>query len=229
MTSIESIIDRQIRRWELQQARLRTVPGEAGKHRPIITVSRLLGAHGEEIAEKLSRLTGFQLMDRGILETIARDFGVRSRVIELLDENARSELESWFGGMITGRIIDRSDYLKALTKTLGAIANYGEMIIVGRGAHIILGPDKAFRIRVIASLKKRVTMIAEERNISQKDAQKIIADSDAKRLKFMRKSFGADSDDPSFHDLVINTDHFSVSDAVELVMLGYSKKIRYMT
>ena len=229
MTSIESIIDRQIRRWELQQSHLRTVSGEARKHRPIITVSRLLGAYGEEIADELSRLTGFQLMDREILEAIARDFGVRSRVIELLDENARSELESWFGGMITGRIIDRSDYLKSLAKTLGAISNYGEMIIIGRGAHIILGPDKAFRVRVVASLKNRITRIAEKRNIPRKDAEKIVADSDAVRSKFMKKSFGADSDDSSFHDLVINTDHFSISDAVELAMLGYSKKIKYMT
>jgi hypothetical protein len=229
MTSIESIINRQIRRWEMQQARLRTAPGEARKQRPIITISRLLGAHGEEIADKLSRLTGFQVMDKEILEAVARDFGVRSRVIELLDENARSELESWFGGMITGRIIDRSDYLKSLAKTLGAISNYGEMIIIGRGGHIILGPDKTFRIRVIASPGKRVTRIAEEKNISKKDAEKIITESDARRSRFMKRSFGADSDDPSFHDLVINTDHFSVSDAVELAMLGYSKKIKYMT
>jgi cytidylate kinase len=167
-------------------------------------------------------------MDREILVAIAKDFGVQSKVIELLDENARSELESWFGGMITGRIIDRSDYLKSLVKTLGAIANYGEMIIIGRGAHIILGPNRAFRVRIVASLENRVMRIAERKNISRTEAEKIITDSDETRSKFQKKSFGVNSDDASNYDLVINTDILDIADAVELAMLGYSKKRKYL-
>ena len=228
MTSIETIIDRQIRRWELQQARLNAAPDEIRKPGPIIAISRQTGAYGENIAAELSHLTGFPLVDKEILEAIARDFGVQRRVVELMDERAQSELESWFEGMMTGRIIDSSDYLRALAKTIGAISNYGEMIIMGRGANVILGPEKSFRLRVIASLESRIKRISEQMNIDTDKAGATVTADDSARAAFMKKSFGVDPDDPSHYDLILNTDRFSVADAVELTMLGYSKKTKYI-
>ncbi|UCE65500.1 MAG: cytidylate kinase-like family protein [Candidatus Zixiibacteriota bacterium] len=226
MASIEAIIERQLKRWELQQQMLKEKPKEKPRLRPIITVSRGYGAHGEEVARKLSELTGFQLLDREILDAIINDIGIQNKMVELFDEDTRSELESWFYGMITGRIVDKSDYLKSLTKTIGSILKYGEAVIVGRGANVIVGQDKGFHLRVTASMKRRANTIAERLGISYEKAFKQIEESDKRKAAYFKKSFGVDINDLTLYDLVISTDSLSVDDVVELALLAYGKKER---
>jgi len=226
MTSIETIIERQLKRWELQQQMLRERPAEKPRLRPIITVSRGYGAHGEEVAQKLAELTGFQLLDREILDAIINDIGLQNKMVELFDEDSRSELESWFYGMITGRIVDKSDYLKSLTKIVGSVLKYGQTIIVGRGANVIVGKDRGFHLRVTASMQYRLKIITRRLGISDVDALAKIEESDRRKAAYFKKSFGVDINDLSLYDLVISTDSLSVDDVVELALLAYGKKER---
>ena len=224
MTSIESIIERQLRRWELQQQMLKEKPKEKPRFRPVITVSRGYGASGEEVAGKLAGLTGFQLLDKEILDAIINDIGIQNRMVELFDEDTRSQMESWFYGMITGRIVDKSDYLKSLIKIIGSILKYGETIIVGRGANVIIGKEKGFHLRITASMKKRADRIAGQLGISYNEAHKQIEESDKRKALYFRKSFGLDIDDLTLYDLVINTENLGVDDVVELALLAYERK-----
>lgn len=226
MTSIEAIINRQLKRWELLQQMLREKPAEEPYSRPIITVSRGYGAHGEEVASKLAELTGFQLLDREVLDAIINDIGIQNKMVELFDEDTRSELESWFYGMITGRIVDKSDYLKSLTKIIGSVLKYGQTIIVGRGANVIVGKDRGFHLRVTASMDYRASTIAKRQGISPEEARVKIEESDRRKSAFFKKSFGVDIDDLSLYDLVVSTDSLSVDDVVELALLTYGKKER---
>lgn len=230
MKSIEAIIDRQLKRWEFERRMMAArEPDESPRIRPIITVSRTLGSRGDEIASRLAALTGFHLMDREILDAIASDFGIQSRMIELLDENARSELETWFGGIIRGRIIDSSDYLKSLAKTIGSIMRHGDAILLGRGANIIVGPARGFHIRVVAPIESRIKRIAAERNIDPEKASEIIDETESTKSKFIKKSFGRNIDDPTIYDMVINSDSIDIEDAAELALLAYGKKERQLS
>jgi len=229
MKSIETIIDRQVRKWELQKLRAQRESSEQVPFNPVITVARMVGADGEKVAESLARRTGFHLVDNEILESIASDFGVQSRIIELLDENSRSELESWFRGMITGRIIDSSDYVHSLTRTLGAIARHGRAIIIGRGSNIVLGMRHGFHLRIVGSRETRIKRIMLQKSLSRAESERLLIDSDTRRTEFVRKSFGADANDPSLYDMTLNTDVFEVSGAVDLALAGYQKKRNHLT
>jgi len=226
MTSIESIIDRQMKRWEFQKLMVSREAERKPRFRPTITVSRTLGARGEEIAARLAELTGFHLIDREIIDAIASDFGIQRKMVELFDETTRSELELWCDGIIRGRIIDSSDYLKSLAKTIGSIMRHGETIILGRGANIIIGPGKGFHIRIVGTPARRIARISQERNITDDEAEKLVTENDARQSRFIKKSFGADIDDPTMYDLVINSDIIDIDGAAELAMLAYGKKER---
>jgi hypothetical protein len=226
MRSIESIIDRQLRRWELQKSLAERAPEELPPPKPVITVSRELGANGEEIARRLARLSRFHLFDREILDAIAKDFGVRDRMVELLDEKTQSELESWFLGMITGRIIDQSDYVLSLTRIVGSLVNFGDAILVGRGTNIIVGPTRGFHLRIVGAKTKRAANISARLNIPLKEAERMIEQNDDMRAHFVKKSFGADINNPALYDLIINTDAITIDDAVDLAFAAYVKKVR---
>ena len=211
MASIDSIVDRQLRRWEFQQQMQKGKLPDKKWIRPIITVSRAYGARGEEVARKLAESTGFHLLDREILDCIIDDIGIQNKMVELFDEDTRSELESWFYGMMTGRIVDASDYLKSLTRIIGSIVNYGGSIIVGRGANVIAG-------------EYRAKTISERLGVSIEKATAQIEESDKKKAAYFRKSFGVDINDLSHYDLVISADSYNVDDIVELALLAYGKK-----
>jgi hypothetical protein len=228
MHSIEYIIDKQLKRLELQRKLTDGLKEGRPLPRPVITITRQLGARGEEFAERLAEMTGFHLFDRDILDAIARDFGVRDRMIELLDEKSQSELESWFLGIMTGHIIDQSDYIASLTKIVGSLVKFGDAILVGRGTHIIIGPQKGFHIGIVAPDPVRVAVICAKLRITEKEAAHTIVESDTVRAHFIKKSFGADINDPSIYDLIINTSSIAIDDAAELAFTGYIKKEKFI-
>lgn len=222
--SIDSIIERQLKLWEVQKTMAEKESDERRKVKPVITISRTMGALGEEVASKLSRLTGFQLFDKEIMDTIAGKSGIQKKIVELLDETDRSDFKLWFDGTMKGKIFGKTDYMKSLTKAIGSIIKHGEAILVGRGANIILGPERGFHLRIIASREVRIERVVKQKNISLKEARALIKESDKHRALYVRKSFGIYMGDPTFYDLTISTDFMNEDDAVELALLGYSKK-----
>ncbi len=219
-----TIIERQLKRWEAEKAMADKEPLEGSTLKAIITVSRAFGAQGEEVATRLARLTGFQLLDKEIMEAIAKDVGVQSKMVEVLDENAQTELEAWINGILGKNVIDSSDYFKSLTKTVGHFMRHGEAVMVGRGTNIILGPKRGYHVRITASKYTRAGNIAKLQGTSHEEATKLVEEKDVQRTKFIKKTYGVDIDDPSLYDLVINMDNLTVDDAVELALLGFGKK-----
>ncbi len=227
--SLDSIIERQLKLWEAQKAVAEKKMAEKPEANLIVTFSRMLGAQGEEVAVKLSELIHFQLLDREIIEAIAGDSGVQTKIVELLDEKTQSELEMWIKGTMAGKMFGTSDYLKSLTKTVGSVMKHGKTILVGRGTNIILGPQRGFRVRIVASLETRTKKIAELKGVSLKGAEKMVRESDKNRENHIKKTFGVDINDPETYDITLNTDTLSVDDTVELVLLGFNKKKVYLS
>lgn len=226
--NINAMIERQLKLWETQKQISQKKLDEESHPKLLITISRAMGAMGEEVATKLSRLTGLQLFDKEIMEAIAKNSGVQSQIVELLDEETKSDLVHWLKGTLKGEIFGKSDYIKSLTRSVGSIMKHGEAILVGRGANVILGMKRGFHLRIVGSLTIRAERVAKKMNISQKEAEKIVKESDKTRAIFIKKSFGMHAGDPSFYDMVLNSDCLDLDDTVELALLAYSKKKHHL-
>ncbi|MFZ5981270.1 MAG: AAA family ATPase, partial [Candidatus Zixiibacteriota bacterium] len=144
MSSIEAIIDRQLRRWELEQRKKAEEEkvGKPGAIRPIITVSRQRGSRGAYLAERLAEKFGYQLLHREVIDHICNSTGYRRQIIESLDNKVRSRIELWFEGVFKGLYVDSSDYFRHLYKVMVSIAELGGVVVVGRAANFILGRDR---------------------------------------------------------------------------------------
>ncbi|MBI5184226.1 MAG: cytidylate kinase-like family protein [Nitrospinae bacterium] len=226
--NINAMIERQLKLWETQKKISEKKLEEENQPKLLITISRAMGSMGEEVAAKLSQLTGFQLFDKEIMEAIAKNSGVQTKIVELLDEETKSDLMHWLKGTLKGEIFGRSDYIKSLTRSIGSIMKHGNAILVGRGANVIIGMKRGFNLRIVGSFKTRVERVAQKMNISQKEAEKLVRKSDKGRAIFIKTSFGMHSGDPSFFDMVLNTDCLDLDDTVELALLAYSKKKHHM-
>lgn len=223
-TAIESIVDRQIRRWELEKNRPKETVPLPEKPGPIITISRQKGSGGSLAALKLAELTGFTLIGRDIIDQISVDIGTQKRLVETLDESVRSKFELWVEGIFQRRIVDTSDYLKSLVKIIGAVSHHGNTIIVGRGANFILGQKRGFHVRVVAESEFRINSLMTRQGIFRSEAQEEIARNDEQRRKFIKSDFGKDIDNPQEYDLMINSTFLSPEQVAKLIFHAYPLK-----
>jgi cytidylate kinase len=77
-------------------------------------------------------------------------------------------------------------------------------VIVGRGAHLLLG-DAALRVLAVAPLENRVRTVMEVEGLSERDARRRIVEVESDRHAFILSHFHVAFDDPTAFDLVVNT------------------------
>ena len=171
--SIDSIVDRQFRRWEMELS-LRPRQGHRSEARvaahPVITLSRQHGSLGSEIAARLADRFRYTLLHRDIIDRMCESTDYSHRLLETLDEHAQSHLTTWVQSMLAGRYVDEGDYVRALIKTVYSIARLGGVVVVGRGSNFIVGLEHGFHIRVVAPRDRRVETLVQRLGVSPRDA-----------------------------------------------------------
>jgi cytidylate kinase len=226
--SIDSILDRQVGKWEAEKAaHVHDLGGRdraAGPLQPIITVSRQRGSGGSLLAERLAERFGYTLLHRDVIDRICESSGYKRRIVELLDGRARSQLQLWVESVLQGAYVDASDYLKALLEVIYSISQLGGVVVVGRGSNFILGHERGFHIRVVAPLDVRVRNLVERGGLAERDALREIEKSDRERTEWVRKACGRSIDDPLGYDLVINHLSISMESAANLVAAAAQEK-----
>lgn len=220
MTSIQQIVDRQLRRWEserlagLESARqARDVLPRA----PSVTVARQAGLRGKVIARGLAERLGYQVVDKEIVDYIALNHDVRRKLLDMLDEQTVSGIKLWAEGIVRGQHVDRSDFLRFLSRTVRAIHLHGRAVILGRGANRLLADAEAFRIRLVAPIEWRLPVYMEENQCDEETARRELKASDAERSEFMRSFFHSDWADPAAYDLTLNVAGLPVEVAADML------------
>jgi cytidylate kinase len=206
--SIEALVDHQARRWQLFRADRRE---EAAP--PVVTVSRQHGAGGGEVAKRVAEDLGLDLFDREIIQQIAESTHLSERVVSSLDEKDRELLTDWLSAISSRTYLSPVEYRYHLSRVVGALAHHGGAVILGRGAHLILGQGEALRVLVVAPLETRVRAVMDREGLSERDARRRIVSVEAERKAFLMKHFHADFADPTTFDIVANTGALGISGA----------------
>ena len=225
-SSIDAIVNRQIQRSQIEARMLREQPASPPPLNPMVTLSRTLGSGGTEIARKTAERLHCQVFDREILDRIADMAEARRDLAEALDEQTRSRIENWIEGMLHGKIFDEGDYHHRLVQVVGALAELGSAVIVGRGANFILRNRIGIDVRIVAPKQARIKRLMAERQWTAKQAADEIHASDAAREKFIRRIFNANWNDPEIYDLIINTQDISLDSAAALIECAWQERIR---
>ena len=162
-TNFLQVVERQCRRWELQQAERRA---RAPVHWPVITVSREFGARGEALARLVALRTGFSFWDVELIHALAAESGASEAILRSLDEHRRNALEDSIEGALMGGQYMNSEFVRGLMRLIHTIASHGAGIIVGRGAQYVLA-EPALRVRVVCPLGERIRGYASRRGLDE--------------------------------------------------------------
>lgn len=216
---LNEIIDERIKEWKSGETRYARKPRgtERGAPGPVVTISREAGCDGHGIAELLAENLGLALYDKEIVEMIARDKEVATHVVSTLDEKGQSELMDWIGDTLTKPGLSSPAYFRSLKRVVFTIAAHGDAVILGRGANMLVPPEKRIAIRLVAPLESRVKTVMAQMELTEKNARALVARLDEERRQFVRKYFDRDIDDPSLNDVIINTATVSPESIVDIV------------
>jgi cytidylate kinase len=198
--SLEMLVDHQARRWHLQRAR-----PESEAPKPVLTVAHQHGAGGEEVVRSLAAELGLDVFDREIIRQIAESTHLSERVVSTLDDKARAWLTDWLEGLASHDFLSATEYRHQLARVVGAIVHHGGAIILGHGAHLVLGAGEALRVLLVAPLEARVQSVMKAGGIGEREARRQIQEFEAARRAVLTQHFHADLDDPARFDMVINT------------------------
>ena len=216
--SIEALVDHQARRWQL----VRTERREEAVL-PVVTVSRQHGAGGGEVAKRVAEELGLDLFDREIIQQVAESTHLSQRVVSSLDEKDRELLTDWLGAISSRNYLSPVEYRYHLSRIVGALAHHGGAVILGRGAHLILGQGEALRVLVVAPLEDRVRSVMDREGLDERDARRRIVAVEAERKAFLMKHFHTDFADPTTFDIVVNTAVLGVAGACGAVRASVEK------
>jgi cytidylate kinase len=222
-SSLEALVNRQIRRWELVR---RSSVGE--RPLPSLAISRPLGAGAAEIGRQVGEQFGYPVFDRQIVEWIAQETGRQEQLISGLDEHIRDAIDRLVSDGFTRARFSEGDYLHQLVRILAALSERGGAVILGRGAQFVLPPAQTLRVLVVAPQSVRVERLHKSNSISMGEAEELIRQSDADRRHFLAYHFHREWDDPNDYDLCVNTGLYSLDAAARLLIAAYRARFPWV-
>jgi cytidylate kinase len=177
-----------------------------------ITISRLPGSLGTEIAQGVAEKLNYEYVDKErIGRMLATDFGFGASDLEIFDEKSPP-----FWEFLS---VQRTKYLHSIQAAIYDFARKGRVVIVGRGGQVLLkNVPGTLHVRIFASFDLCVKRLMEKEGIDEKHAARIFRQSDRDSAGYIQSFFHADWNDASLYDLLINTDRLSLATAVQLII-----------
>jgi len=222
--SVAQLAERRMRQWaiglEVQQRLQREAAAKSWSEsvHPYLTISRNTGAGAGELAHRVGKILGWEVLDRELLDYMAKQYHVPKKIVELVDETTTSWLLDTFGKWLDRQLVTESEYLTHLGQLVLLAAQSQSAIFVGRGAHFFLPRERGLVIQLLAPLDQRLQRVMQRDGVDQEQARHYLEQTDRARRAFIREYFHCDVTDPHLYDLVLNLEYFSLEEAGELIV-----------
>jgi hypothetical protein len=181
------------------------------KTRPCITITREYGCEGYPVAERLREImmhkTGEEwvLIDKAILEEVARRHDISEAILQTLGENNRilDEVLATF----SPRWKSAQEYFELLSSHVVALAEQGNVIIVELGGAIITRHiEHSYHFRIFGSEAFKTATLARRLNLTEEAAEKLMHRQQKLRDHFTQDFLNQDDHNPALYDLLLNND-----------------------
>ncbi len=195
----------------------------------IITISRQFGTGGHEIGAGIARRLGVKLLDKQILNEMAKRMHVVEEVMEKIESRNplwRDDFTDFYRNYMSKAEYDGNEHdqtshelFDAQADTIRKIASKESCVIVGRcGFHIFENHPNALKIFIHSSEDCRKRRIAEKYHLDLRDAAAMVVDNDYSRELYTKTFTGKDWTDARNYDISIDVRKFGINGAVDFLM-----------
>ena len=203
-----------------------------------VTISREYGSGGGEIAARLAKRLGWQLIDHALVEHVASEFGTSTQEAEVHDEHVQGMVlqalnsllylyPAAMAGIPPEAFLSDEAYSDAFNRVVRAAAARGHVVIVGRASQVILADlGDGLHVRVIAPFEKRVVYVMQREGVDHHTAASRINRKDHERASYLEREYHHHLDDAQLYDLVLNTSLLDLESAVDIIGFTLQQKAK---
>ena len=195
----------------------------------VITISRQFGTGGHEIGAELARRLNVKLLDKQILNEVAKRIPVVEDAMERIAVRNplwRDDFTNFYRTYMNKAEYDGQEHdetsralFEAQAIAIRKIAEQESCVLVGRcGFHIFEVHPNALKIFIHSSEDCRKRRIAEKYNLPLNDAAAMVVDNDYSRELYTKTFTGKDWTDARNYDISLDVRQFGINGAVDFLM-----------
>jgi cytidylate kinase len=206
----------------------------------VITISRLVGSGGDEVARRVCELLDYRYFDKVLLAQVAQELGVaeaeavdfsddtyrmRSFVDALLRRSAPVSTASVWTSTAQGvatkttTALDEDTASRFEASAIRSLRERGRVVVCGRGGQAILrGEPDVLHVRIVAGREDRIPRLMQDAHMTRGAANAYMDERDHAVADYLKRFHNIDWTDPLLYHLIINTSLFSLEKAAQMIV-----------
>jgi cytidylate kinase len=193
-----------------------------------VAISREAGSRGASIATRAGQKLGWQIYNQELLEYIAQEGNFRQDIVANLPAPAARWAEHQLERLLREQNLSQHPTIIDLARIILALGAQGEVILVGRGAGLILPHASTLHVRTVAPLADRVAYVSQWLRLTEPEAAEQVRIRDTRRSDFIATHFHRQPGDVHQYDLVLNTSLLGEDLCAELIAHAARAKLAHL-
>jgi cytidylate kinase len=198
---------------------------------PVITISRMYGSGGSEVAQRVAAALGWSLLDNDIVDAIAERSGLTRAEVSAQDERVPSLVERLASALSlgspemlppvpTGPVETTEERIVAVTqRVIEEAVQAGPAVFVGRGAQCLLAErEDALHVFCYAPRSALRKYAMDTFKVGQDEADKMVAEQNKQREQYVRRHWNRNWLAHENYHLCVNTAWLGLDGAAALVV-----------
>jgi cytidylate kinase len=204
---------------------------------PVITISRMFGSGGSEVAELVASALGWTLLDDAVIDAVAARLGIAPAEVKAREERVPSLAE---------RLVDtlslaspelapaaaaglpppptESQLVEVTHHVIEEVVQAGPAVLVGRGAQCMLAErDDVLHVFCYAPHASLVRRTMEQLGLTKAEAERRVDDTNRQRERYVRRHWGRAWRDPGNYHVCLDTTWLGIPEAASLIV-GLARK-----
>jgi len=198
----------------------------------IITVSRMFGSGGSDVAARVARSLGWALLDNAVVDAVAQRLGLSIAEVSERDERVPSLVERIAESMrmatpefgvpvadVTLTETAETRIVDVTKRVMEEAVTQGNAVLVGRGAQALLAdrPD-ALHVFCYAPKSFLVQYAIAHRGVDPAHADQEVDKRNRQREQYVKRHFGRDWRALDNYHLCVDTGRLGIEPAADLVI-----------
>ena len=198
----------------------------------IITISRMFGSGGSDVAARIARQLGWTLLDNAMVDAVAERIGVpRSEVskveervpslVERISATLRMTTPEYVVPVTDAALVETTEerVVETTKRVIREAVQQGNAVLVGRGAQCMLAdrPD-ALHVFCYAPQAALVQYAIAHRGVDPANASQEVARMNKQREQYVKRHWGRDWRSFDNYHLCLDTARLGLDGAAHLVV-----------
>jgi cytidylate kinase len=197
---------------------------------PVITISRMYGSGGSEVAARVARALGWQLVDNAFVDQVASRLNVSPAEVAAAEERVPSIAKRISGAFALAtpelanaasaapRELSEESLIRVTERVIHETIARGSAVLVGRGAQSVLAMrSDVFHVFCYAPRDALIARVMKETGVSALEAGRVVDDTNHQREHYVKRNWNRSWRDPLMYHVCLDTEWLGVEGAARVV------------